>query len=165
MHQLQHITCLLYAACLHCIPCHANCSFGLTRCCTGTVSPVPKQDRCLHQGTYLMCNLWLLCLTKGHRSLQMFCIGHCTRHHFLTYCMCMQMCRRLAQKEGMLVGGSAGLNLHAAVEISKTAKPGSVIVAILADNGVKYLTKIYNNDWIKAKVRLSYPPWVTAVCV
>ena len=62
------------------------------------------------------------------------------------------MCRRLAQKEGMLVGGSAGLNLHAAVEISKTAKPGSVIVAILADNGVKYLTKIYNNDWIKAKV-------------
>lgn len=64
----------------------------------------------------------------------------------------MQMCRRLAQKEGMLVGGSAGLNLHAAVEISKTAKPGSVIVAILADNGVKYLTKIYNNDWIKAKV-------------
>ena len=52
----------------------------------------------------------------------------------------------------MLVGGSAGLNLHAAVEISKTAKPGSVIVAILADNGVKYLTKIYNNDWIKAKV-------------
>lgn len=61
------------------------------------------------------------------------------------------MCRSLAQKEGMLVGGSAGLNLHAAVEISKTAKPGSVIVAILADNGVKYLTKIYNNDWIKAK--------------
>jgi len=64
----------------------------------------------------------------------------------------VQMCRSLAQKEGMLVGGSAGLNLHAAVEISKTAKPGSVIVAILADNGVKYLTKIYNNDWIKAKV-------------
>lgn len=68
----------------------------------------------------------------------------------------MQMCRSLAQKEGMLVGGSAGLNLHAAVEISKTADPGSVIVAILADNGVKYLTKIYNNDWIKAKVSL--PP-------
>ena len=69
----------------------------------------------------------------------------------------VQMCRRLAQKEGMLVGGSAGLNLHAAVEISKTAKPGSVIVAILADNGVKYLTKIYNNDWIKAKV-CCFPP-------
>lgn len=50
------------------------------------------------------------------------------------------------------MGGSAGLNLHAAVELSKTAKPGSVIVAILADNGVKYLTKIYNEDWIKAKV-------------
>ena len=66
------------------------------------------------------------------------------------------MCRRLAQKEGMLVGGSAGLNLHAAVEISKTAKPGSVIVAILADNGVKYLTKIYNNDWIKAKVCMCF---------
>ena len=66
----------------------------------------------------------------------------------------VQMCRRLAQKEGMLVGGSAGLNLHAAVELSKTAKPGSVIVAIMADNGVKYLTKIYNEDWIKAKVGL-----------
>lgn len=61
------------------------------------------------------------------------------------------MCRRLAKTEGMLVGGSAGLNLHAAVEMSARAPPGSVIVAILCDNGVKYLSKVYNDDWIKAK--------------
>jgi len=86
----------------------------------------------------------LTCLLKGYY------ISHLLPP--MEVLLSVQMCRSLAQKEGMLVGGSAGLNLHAAVEISKTAKPGSVIVAILADNGVKYLTKIYNNDWIKAKV-------------
>ncbi len=61
----------------------------------------------------------------------------------------------------MLVGGSAGLNLHAAVELSKRAAHGSVIVAILPDNGVKYLTKIYNEDWIKSKVSsLNRTCWV-----
>jgi hypothetical protein len=64
----------------------------------------------------------------------------------------MQMCRSLAQKEGMLVGRSAGLKLHAVGEISNTAKPGSVVVTILADHGVKYFTKIYNSGWIKPKV-------------
>ena len=71
------------------------------------------------------------------------------------------MCRRLAKTEGMLVGGSAGLNLHAAVEMSARAPPGSVIVAILCDNGVKYLSKVYNDDWIKAKVGAC---WWTPQC-
>ena len=75
----------------------------------------------------------------------------------------------------MLVGGSAGLNLHAAVELSKRAAHGSVIVAILPDNGVKYLTKIYNEDWIKSKVSsmldrttgasVGHFPLIQALCV
>ena len=75
----------------------------------------------------------------------------------------------------MLVGGSAGLNLHAAVELSKRAAHGSVIVAILPDNGVKYLTKIYNEDWIKSKVssmldrttgaRIGHFTLIQALCV
>ena len=62
-----------------------------------------------------------------------------------------QMCRRVASEEGVLVGGSSGLNLAAAVELSKTAPEGSVIVAVMPDSGVKYLSKIFNDEWMEEK--------------
>ena len=64
---------------------------------------------------------------------------------------CFQMCRRVAAEEGMLVGGSSGLNLTAAAELSKTAADGSVIVAVLPDSGIKYLSKIFNDEWMEEK--------------
>eukprot|EP01135_Chromosphaera_perkinsii_P001796 Nk52_evm65s210 gene=Nk52_evmTU65s210 len=59
------------------------------------------------------------------------------------------MCHRMAESEGMVVGGSGGLNVACAVKMSAELKEPSVIVAILPDSGVKYLTKIYNQNWLQ----------------
>ena len=57
---------------------------------------------------------------------------------------------RLAETEGMLVGGSAGLNVACAVKMAGEMTGGGVIVAILCDSGIKYLSKIYNREWLDA---------------
>ena len=46
-------------------------------------------------------------------------------------------CHALAQTQGILVGGSAGMNVCAAIKIAEAAPEGSVVVTILCDNGVK----------------------------
>jgi len=68
------------------------------------------------------------------------------------------MCRRVAAEDGMLLGGSSGLNLSAAAELSQTAPDGSVIVAVLPDSGVKYLSKIFNDEWMMEKGFMEAPP-------
>jgi cystathionine beta-synthase len=57
--------------------------------------------------------------------------------------------RRLAKEEGIFAGGSSGAAVHVALEVAKEADPGDVIVAILPDSGSKYLTKFYNDQWMK----------------
>lgn len=60
------------------------------------------------------------------------------------------MCHILARKEGLLVGGSAGMNVYCAKKIADnliTDEPVT-IVTILCDSGIKYLSKIYNEEWI-----------------
>ena len=44
---------------------------------------------------------------------------------------------------GMIVGGSSGLNLTAAMEISKNCPEHSTLVTVLCDSGIKYLSTIY----------------------
>jgi len=63
------------------------------------------------------------------------------------------MTRRLAREEALLVGGSSGMAVHAAVvlahELAET--PGgedAVIVVLLPDSGRGYLTKVFNDDWL-----------------
>lgn len=58
--------------------------------------------------------------------------------------------RRLAKEEGLLVGGSAGANVWAALKVAETVDKPTTIVTVLPDAGVKYLSKVYNNDWMKA---------------
>jgi cystathionine beta-synthase len=58
------------------------------------------------------------------------------------------MTRRLAREEALLVGGSAGLAVAAALEVARTADPDDVIVVILPDGGRGYLSKIFNDDWM-----------------
>jgi cystathionine beta-synthase len=58
--------------------------------------------------------------------------------------------RRLAKEEGILAGGSAGANIWAALKVAAELdnKP-TTIVTILPDGGIKYLSKIYNDEWMK----------------
>jgi cystathionine beta-synthase len=58
------------------------------------------------------------------------------------------MTRRLAREEGLLVGGSSGLAVAAALRVAATAAPDDVIVIMLPDGGRGYLSKIFNDAWM-----------------
>eukprot|EP00096_Caligus_rogercresseyi_P000367 TRINITY_DN1078_c0_g1_i2.p1 TRINITY_DN1078_c0_g1~~TRINITY_DN1078_c0_g1_i2.p1 ORF type:complete len:344 (-),score=90.00 TRINITY_DN1078_c0_g1_i2:203-1234(-) len=60
----------------------------------------------------------------------------------------LRTCHSLAQKEGLMVGGSAGLNVFAAKEVAESLTEPAVVVTVLCDLGVKYLTKVYNPQWL-----------------
>lgn len=62
-----------------------------------------------------------------------------------------QTCRLIAKRLGMMVGGSAGGNVYAALELAKTLKGPATVVAILCDSGTKYLSKIFNDKWMSEK--------------
>jgi len=57
--------------------------------------------------------------------------------------------RRLAQLEGLLVGGSCGLAVHAALEVAGGIDdPSAMVAVILPDGGRGYLSKIFNDAWM-----------------
>jgi cystathionine beta-synthase len=58
------------------------------------------------------------------------------------------MTRRLAKEEGLLVGGSSGLAVAAALQVAATAGEDAVIVVLLPDGGRGYLSKIFNDSWM-----------------
>ena len=58
------------------------------------------------------------------------------------------MTRRLAREEGLLVGGSCGMAVVAALEVAAGAGPDDVVVVLLPDSGRGYLSKIFNDDWM-----------------
>ncbi len=59
------------------------------------------------------------------------------------------MTRRLAQEEGLLVGGSCGLAVVAGIEVAKGANRGDLVVVLLPDGGRGYLGKVFNDDWMR----------------
>lgn len=63
--------------------------------------------------------------------------------------------RLLARKEGILAGGSSGANVWAALELAKTLDHPATIITVLPDGGVKYLSKIYDDDWMREHQLLS----------
>ena len=57
--------------------------------------------------------------------------------------------RRLAETEGLLVGGSCGLAMHAALEVAaRDHDPSAMVAVILPDGGRGYLSKIFNDEWM-----------------
>jgi cystathionine beta-synthase len=56
--------------------------------------------------------------------------------------------RRLAREEGLLVGGSCGMAVAAALHVARRAGPDDVVVVLLPDGGRGYLSKIFNDDWM-----------------
>src|SRR3712207_1418745 len=59
-----------------------------------------------------------------------------------------ELTRRLAREEGLLVGGSCGMAVVAALRVAATAGPDDVVVVLLPDGGRGYLSKIFNDDWM-----------------
>ncbi|WP_309081173.1 cystathionine beta-synthase [Zhihengliuella sp.] len=58
------------------------------------------------------------------------------------------MTRRLAREEGLLVGGSSGMAVVAALRAAQNLTEDDVVVVILPDGGRGYLAKIFNDDWM-----------------
>jgi cystathionine beta-synthase len=57
--------------------------------------------------------------------------------------------RRLAREEGMLVGGSGGLAVAAALEVAKERGDDATVVVLIPDSGRGYLSKVFNDDWMR----------------
>lgn len=60
------------------------------------------------------------------------------------------MTRRLAREEGLLVGGSSGMAVVAALQAAKDLDESAVVVVILPDSGRGYLAKIFNDQWMRS---------------
>jgi cystathionine beta-synthase len=68
------------------------------------------------------------------------------------------MARRLAREEGILVGGSAGLNVALSLEIARELDdPTACVVTILCDTGERYLSKLFNDEWMQENQLLDAP--------
>ncbi|WP_030528869.1 cystathionine beta-synthase [Phycicoccus jejuensis] len=59
-----------------------------------------------------------------------------------------EMTRRLAREEGLLVGGSCGMAVVAALRVARELPDDAVVVVLLPDSGRGYLSKIFNDDWM-----------------
>src|SRR6184192_1281732 len=57
--------------------------------------------------------------------------------------------RRVTREEGILIGGSSGTAMFAALEIAKELDERALILVLFADSGRSYLSKIYNDEWMR----------------
>ena len=65
----------------------------------------------------------------------------------------------LAQHEGLVMGGSTGINVAGAIRVARDMGPGHVIVTMLCDYGNRYQSKMFNPAFLKEK-GLPTPPWL-----
>lgn len=65
----------------------------------------------------------------------------------------------LTQHEGICIGGSAGINVAAAIKVAKRLGPGHRVVTILCDGGARYQSKLFNPEFLRSK-NLPVPPWM-----
>jgi cystathionine beta-synthase len=57
--------------------------------------------------------------------------------------------RRITREEGILAGVSSGTAMFAALEVAKTLDESALIVVLLPDSGKSYLSKLYNDEWMR----------------
>ena len=67
----------------------------------------------------------------------------------------------LVHHEGLVLGGSSGINVAGAVRLAKEMGPGHTIVTVLCDFGNRYQSKLFNPDFLKSK-GLEAPDWLKA---
>ena len=64
---------------------------------------------------------------------------------------CFVVARRLVKLEGLFTGGSGGGCISAALRVAKDLGPDAFIVAFLPDTGMRYLSKVYNDEWMRER--------------
>jgi cysteine synthase A len=65
----------------------------------------------------------------------------------------------LVENEGLVMGGSTGVNVAGAIRMARDLGPGHTIVTVLADHGQRYQSKIYNPDFLRER-GLPTPAWM-----
>jgi cysteine synthase A len=65
----------------------------------------------------------------------------------------------IAEHEGLLLGGSSGINIAGAIRLAKELGPGHTIVTLLCDSGVRYASKLFNPAFLREK-HLPVPGWM-----
>ena len=65
----------------------------------------------------------------------------------------------LAQDEGLLLGGSSGINVAGAIRLARELGPGHTIVTILCDGGARYASKLFNPEVLRSQ-NLPTPAWL-----
>ncbi|HEY7671123.1 MAG TPA: cysteine synthase A [Gammaproteobacteria bacterium] len=65
----------------------------------------------------------------------------------------------LLLNEGLLMGGSTGINIAGAIRLARALGPGKTIVTVLCDSGARYHSKLFNPEFMKSK-GLPPPPWI-----
>jgi cysteine synthase A len=69
----------------------------------------------------------------------------------------MMWVERLLAEEGLCLGLSSGINVAGAVALGRQLGPGSRVVTILCDTGLRYLSTLYNREWLVAKGLTPFP--------
>lgn len=65
----------------------------------------------------------------------------------------------LVREEGLVLGGSSGINVAAAIRLARALGPGHTVVTILCDGGARYQSKLFNPEFLREK-KLPAPPWL-----
>ena len=65
----------------------------------------------------------------------------------------------LVEREGLILGGSTGINVGGAIRVAQTLGPGHTIVTILCDGGGRYQSKLFNPEFLRSK-SLPVPRWL-----
>jgi cystathionine beta-synthase len=87
-------------------------------------------------------------LTRGEDSPQVYDPAVIDRILRVPDTESLQVTRRLAREEGLLVGGSSGCAVAAALRLAAELGPDDLVVVILPDSGRNYLSKYFDDDWM-----------------
>src|SRR5262249_40995875 len=63
----------------------------------------------------------------------------------------LSIIHQLKREEGIFIGLSSGINAAGAFRLAKEGGPGQVIVTLLCDSGIRYMSKIFNPEWLRAR--------------
>src|SRR5277367_413568 len=76
---------------------------------------------------------------------------------------CFVVARRLAKQEGIFTGGSGGGCLSAALRVAQDLGPKDYVVVLLPDTGMRYLSKVYNDEWMRERGYVESTVRITAM--